>query len=273
MKVFFWNISLFLLLLVGCQSEKKYSDSQSALSDSTDVSPDSIAGEGETAPPKSADGLFDDFIYAFMRNRTFQYERIVFPLTNRVDGVDKPIDKRNWKFDAMYVNQDVYTLIFDDARSVNAEKDTTLLHVVVEWVYLDQRRVKQYHFEKQQGQWRLTALDTHGLEKHGNSDFYEFYRQFSTSERFQRQHISNPFHFKTYDFDNFQNIEGLLDVSQWPDYRPDLPKGVITNINYGQKYGNARQRVLLICSPSGGMGCAITFVRNGKTWVLNRLEN
>lgn len=272
MKVFFWYISLFLLLLAGCQ-RAKISDPKTALADSADVVADSMAGEGKPAPPKSADGLFDDFIYTFMRNRDFQFQRIVFPLDNRIDGVARSIARKDWKFDNMYVNQDVYTLIFDDARSINAEKDTTLLHVVVEWVYLDRQRVKQYHFEKLQGKWYLTAIDAHSLKIHENRDFYEFYRQFSVNERFQTQHISNPFHFKTYDFDNFQNIEGLLDVSQWPDYRPDLPQGTITNINYGQKYGDARQRVLLICSPSGGMGCALTFVRKGKTWVLQRLEN
>ena len=106
-----------------------------------------------------------------------------------------------------------------------------------------------------------------------NSDFYRFYHRFSRSLQFQLAHIADPFAFKTYDSDNFQTIEGVLDAAQWPDYRPELPKGTITNINYGQAYGNARRRVLMICSQSGGMGCSLVFVRKGSTWMLESLEN
>lgn len=271
MKVFFYSIAA-LLLLSACRGGK-VSDPEAALPDSVVVEADEAAHDAEPTPPEAADGLFDDFIYSFMRSRNFQVERTDFPLPNRIDGKDLPIARKDWKFDPLYVKQDVYTLLFDNPRSVKAEKDTSLKHVVVEWVYLDKKRVKQYHFNKRQGRWRLTALETQDLGRHANSDFYEFYRRFSSQPDFQRAHIANPFRFKTYDSDNFQDIEGLLDVSQWPDYRPNLPEGVITNINYGQSYGDARQRVLMICSPSGGMGCSMTFVRKGDTWMLQYLEN
>ena len=165
---------------------------------------------------KSADGLFDDFIYSFMRNPRFQSERILFPLANIVDGVNHPIAKKLWKFDPLYRNQDVYTIIFDNARSIKAEKDTSLRKTTVEWVYLNDHRVKQYKFEKKREQWMLVEINQHDMRLNVNSDFYEFYRQFSSNKSFQKKHISNPFQFKTYDFDNFRNIEGLLDVEQWP---------------------------------------------------------
>lgn len=58
----------------------------------------------------------------------------------------------------MYMHQDVYTIIFDSEKSVSAEKDTTIRQVVVEWAYLHQQRVKQYHFAKDNGVWRLKNL-------------------------------------------------------------------------------------------------------------------
>ena len=263
---------MMLVFLVAC-NKTKTSEPEQKVVDSVIVNKDSVATDSVAAPPKAADGLFDDFIYSFMRNSRFQRERIKFPLAHIVDGVNTPIQAKDWKFDHLYKNQDVYTLIFDDQRSVKAEKDTTLHHVVVEWVYLNKRRVKQYVFDKAEGQWRLTSIDEHSMDKNINSDFYAFYRQFSVSLSYQEKHILNPFRFKTYDYDNFQNIEGLLDVNQWPDYRPHLPSGTITNINYGQSYGNANRRVLMICSQSGGMGCSLTFVRKGKKWMLEKLEN
>lgn len=261
-----------VLILASCRGGKK-TEVTVEDNDSLAVAPDSSETDSLPAPSKAADGLFDDFIYSFMCNSRFQRERIQFPLVNMIDGVNHPIAKVSWKFDPLYRKKDVYTIIFDNARSIKAEKDTSLRQTTVEWVYLNTHRVKQYKFEKKEGQWMLVEINQHDLSENINSDFYEFYRQFSSNKRFQKRHISNPFQFKTYDFDNFKNIEGLLDVEQWPDYRPELPTGTITNINYGQSYGDARRRVLMICSQSGGMGCSLTFVRKGKTWILERLEN
>ncbi len=260
------------LLLASCKKTMPAPTEKTPAPDSTAVPADSTAADTAQVP-QAADGLFDDFVYSFMRKPKFQTERIAFPLPYIKDGVNTPVERQQWKFDRLYVGKDVYTMIFDNAKSVAAEKDTSLNHVVVEWVYLTKRRVKQYVFDKPQGKWMLTRIEEHAMSQNVNSDFYEFYARFSTDKRFQGKHIENPFHFKTYDYDNYQNVEGLLDVEQWPDYRPALPKGTITNINYGQSYGNARQRVLMICSQSGGMGCSLTFVRKGKTWMLKSLEN
>lgn len=271
MKSFFYML-LCVLLYASCTSGKPQKDVAEE-SDTLVAVIDSDAADSMPNPPKAADGLFDDFIYSFMRNKRFQFERIKFPLSNVIDGENHPIAKDVWKFDQLYEKQDVYTLVFDNLKSIKAEKDTSLRHVVFEWVYLTQRRVKQYIFDKTNGQWFLTGLETHDMSKNINSDFYEFYAKFSSSHKFQSTHILNPFHFKTYDYENFQSIDGLLDVNQWPDFRPKLPSGTITNINYGQSYGNNRRRVLMVCSQSGGMGCSLTFIRKGNTWMLERLDN
>ncbi len=78
--------------------------------------------------------------------------RTVFPLPHYIDGVNHPIARDAWKFDRLYSTQEVYTIIFDNAKSISAEKDTSLHHVVVESVNLDKMRVKQYVFTKTNGQ-------------------------------------------------------------------------------------------------------------------------
>lgn len=272
MKTIVWGF-IFVLLIASCKNNKTSDPVALEMTDSLEKTSDSLESDSILNPPKAADGLFDDFIYSYMRIPRFQLERTVFPLPNIIDGKKQTIEKSDWIFDHLYVKQDVYTVIFDNTKSMKAEKDTSLHHVVVEWVYLNKKRVKQYVFDKLDGQWKLTSLQQHGFSENVNNDFYVFYSRFSTDKRYQMSHISNPFHFKTYDFDQFQNIEGLLDVNQWPDYRPNLPSGTITNINYGQTYGNKNRRVLVVCSQSGGMGCSLTFVRKGKSWMLERLEN
>ncbi len=264
--------SIILISLLSCTS-RKVSGPIPNIDSVEGPAADCSVSDSLVNPPKSADGLFDDFIYSFMRNPRFQSERIVFPLKQIVYGKECLTEKLAWKHNDLYVKQDVYTLIFDGAKSLRAEKDTSLRHVVVEMIQLKQQVIMSYHFEKQQGQWMLAYTQEQHVSENVNADFLQFYVRFATSAKYQTTHIDNPFHFKTYDYENFQDIEGLLDVEQWPDYRPTLPHGVITNINYGQQYANSKRRILMVCSQSGGMGCSLFFVKRGGRWMLNRLEN
>ena len=170
MKYYLMIVASAILMLCACRGEK----TETAETVSVDSVPDSLAtdslGADTTEPPVAADGLFDDFMYNFMRNRKFQKKRIKFPLENLVDGKNKPIAEGAWKFDPVYVREEVYTMLFDDEKSVTSEKDTSVHHVIVEWVYLDKGRVKQYHFFKEKGQWRLFRLDTHNIGRNAERE-------------------------------------------------------------------------------------------------------
>ncbi len=270
-------VSLVLLLLVaGCQERKDASD---VTEDTAQVKrvetavTDDVEVQLQQEPPAAVDRLFDDFIYSFMRDPKFQMARIAFPLANYVDGVNQPINQKNWEFDPIYSQSDTYTMIFDSESSVNKEKDPKLKHVEVEWVYLKRGRVKQYIFDKVDGRWMLVRLNAQELLHNANSDFYAFFHRFATDRSYQLAHIENPFEFKTYDSDSFQVIEGLLDVAQWPDYCPTLPGDVMTNINYSQTYRGKNSRVLVLTSPSAGMSCTLVFKKKRAEWMLVGFEN
>lgn len=264
-----------LVLIAACNGNKVGPEENVAVEDTvmTDSVNVELEGDSTEVTPVAVDGLFDDFVYSFMHNRKFQMQRIVFPLPNVVDGKDRPIGREQWKFDQLYAHQDVYTMLFDSEKTLFQEKDSTVHRVTVEWVYLTTGRVKQYQFNKENGIWRLTGLDTHALDNNINRDFFTFYRDFSSNTDFQIAHIENPFSFKTYDSDTFQEIEGVLDVAQWRDFAPEMPSGVITNINYGQRYAANGRRVLVITSPSAGMSCSLSFEKKkGKEWMLVGME-
>lgn len=261
-------------LFVACSGNKQ-SDGEVVTNDSVadSLTVDSTAADTLLSPPKAADGLFDDFIFSFMRSAKFQKKRVAFPLSHIVDGKRNLVEDKKWTYTPLYSKQDVYTVIFDSPQSIQAEKDTSLKHVEVECVYLSKHRIKEYKFDKTDGQWMLTSIVEEALHLHDNSDFYEFYHRFSKDENYQLRHVAGTIRFKTYDSDSFQDIDGWLSREQWPDFRPQLPQNVITNINYGQSYKDNNRRVLMICSQSGGMGCSLTFKRNSKGWMLEKLEN
>lgn len=275
-------LSLLLLITLslcfGCRGkvETPAEEIIAALADtvpSDSVAEDSVKDTIEITPPKKADELFNDFVYAFMKNRRFQRSRIVFPLAYTVDGVRRSINRKEWKFDRMFSNREVYTLIFDSRKGMRMAKDTSLRHVLVEELDLEANRVKRYTFRRTESEWQLTALDEAPMEESANSEFYAFYRNFADDADFRQAHIVNPLEFTTLDEDTFQPIKGIITPDQWPDFGPELPTREITNILYGQSYRNSALRLLTISSISGGMTCTLTFKREGEEWMLVKLDN
>lgn len=230
-------------------------------------------GAPDAEPPAVADELFDDFIYGFTKNEKFQRRRVRFPLPRRTDGKDELVTAGQWKFDRLFSDQDVYTMIFNDERAARQENDTTVDRVAVEWIDLLASRVKQYLFERTRGRWMLTAIDAHALAADDNREFYSFYHRFVSDSVYQRRHVKNPLPFTTYDEDEFLTVEGWLDIDQWYAFRPALPDGIITNINYGMTDLRSDKRIFVISSQSGGMNCTLTFRRANREWTLVRLEN
>ena len=127
-----------ILLMGGCKHRNDTPTDAVATADSSQIDTtitdnDSIVEEQDTiAPPKKADEFFDDFAFAFMKNRRFQRSRISFPLPYTIDGQTKHIARNAWKFDRMYAAHEVYTLIFDSHKGAKMAKDTTVKKVVVE---------------------------------------------------------------------------------------------------------------------------------------------
>ena len=115
-------------MLAACSGEKRETAPEKEASRDTAAMemPADTADDVAVLPPRAADKLFDDFIYAFMKNDRFQRDRIKFPLANYVDGRNRPIAEKQWKHDYMYSRDDIYTMIFDDEAALDAEKDTAV---------------------------------------------------------------------------------------------------------------------------------------------------
>lgn len=268
-----------ILLMGGCKHRNDTPTDAVATADTSQIDTtttenDSIAEEQDTiAPPKKADEFFDDFAFAFMKNRKFQRSRIIFPLPYTIDGQLKYISRNAWRFDRMYSAHEVYTLIFDSHKGTKMSKDTSVRNVVVEELNLELQRVKSYRFERKLGEWMLTSLNEQPMEESVNSDFYNFYHHFATDDEFQKTHVAESIKFSTYDEDNFQRISGTISSAQWKDFAPELPHSQLTNILYGQTYKNSKLRILSISSLSGGMASSLTFKKKNGEWMLTQIDN
>lgn len=275
-KVF--GCMLAAMLIVGCTGKGKGDKTETEELDSLISQPTDtmllVNDEEERPIPKAADELFDDFLFNFMRSRKVQTSRINFPLSTYCDGKKSVVVKDDWKFDRLFSDCETYIALYDNKAQASMEKDTTLKAATFEWIDLGAQRVKKYSFKRSEGKWALGSITTEAIGHDNASDFFAFYHKFVSDSAYQYSHVSNELRFVTVDPDDeFEKIEGTLDVDQWFEFRPQLPSGRIAVINYGQSYKNGNQKVMTMNGTSNSMQATFVFRRVDGEWMLTSYEN
>lgn len=267
------SVLMVLCTTAGCTG-KNNSGADTAGIDSTDTTAADTLEQliTEQPMPKAADELFDDFIFNFAANRKLQFKRIKFPLRVVNGKSEKMVEKSQWKMEHFFMNQGYYTLIFDNRRQMKIVKDTSINHVVVEKIYLKRKKVKQYIFNRINGEWNLVEVNTGAMYQNNNASFLDFYQKFATDSAFQSRHLDSPIHFSGPDpDDDFSTMTGDI-AETWPAFAPELPANFIYNIIYGQQYTQSNKKILVMRGIANGMEMELTFVRKGKAWKLTRLS-
>lgn len=268
------SVLMVLCTTAGCTG-KNNSGADTAGIDSTDTTAADTLEQliTEQPMPKAADELFDDFIFNFAANRKLQFKRIKFPLRVVNGKSEKMVEKSQWKMEHFFMNQGYYTLIFDNRRQMKIVKDISINHVVVEKIYLKRKKVKQYIFNRINGEWNLVEVNTGAMYQNNNASFLDFYQKFATDSAFQSRHLDSPIHFSGPDpDDDFSTMTGDIEPETWPAFAPELPANFIYNIIYGQQYTQSNKKILVMRGIANGMEMELTFVRKGKAWKLTRLS-
>ena len=224
----------------------------------------------ERPMPKSADELFDDFIFNFAANKRLQSRRIVFPLPVREGEITMSIEEDDWEMERFFMQQGYYTIILESRGQLELSKDTSVCNVVVEKMDMANDRVKMYNFERLAGQWHLTWIEYHQLKDNANADFLMFYERFATDSVEFVNSLNDPVHFTGPDpEDEFSDISADISPGEWKELGlDDLPSGLIYNILYGQKYTRDDIRVLIIRGIANGLEAELTFMLVSGTWKL-----
>lgn len=282
-KLVFFAIMAVILMAIGrtatgCTDKKPAADSTR-----TDTLVGDTAARGalesmieEQPMPKAADELFDDFVFNFAANRKLQFARIKFPLdVYQNDKVVKRIEKKDWRMEHFFMKQGYYTLIFDNIKQMDLVKDTTISHVVIEKIAFKNKSVKQYLFNRINGQWMLTSLNLKAMYETTNASFLQFYQRFASDSAFQVQSLSDLVEFTAPDpDDDFGYITGSISPEQWPSFKPGLiPGGEIYNIIYGQKYTESNRKLFVIRGVANGMETEMDFKKVKGKWKLIKFNS
>lgn len=282
-KLSFLSVLLAVLTVVcftsvGCSDKKPAQVHDSTSVDSVIADTQTVDSTEklieETPMPKAADELFDDFVFNFAANRKLQMKRVHFPLpVYHNDKLVKTIGKRAWKMEHFFMNQDYYTLIFDNQKQMNLVKDTAIDHVVIEKVFYAKKKVQQFLFNRINGEWMMTSINYKPMYSNMNASFLKFYGRFATDSAFQAEHLHNPVKFVGPDpDDDFSTMSGDIEPETWPAFAPQLPHGMIYNIIYGQKYAESNQKIFVIRGIANGMETILTFKRVHGKWMLTKLN-
>ena len=245
------------------------------------LAPDSLVPDAQeqiiesTVMERTADELFDDFVFNFAANRRLQMQRIVFPLPNvQLNGNTETVRREQWHMEHFFMRQDYYTLLFDSEQQMEAVSDTSVHEAVVERIQLNAHTIKRFVFKRQQGQWMLASLQNIEMGASGNASFLSFYERFSTDSLFQTQHLADVIGFSAPDPDNdFETMDGVITPETWQAYVPELPQHTIYNIVYGRPNATESQRKLVIIRGiANDSQVELDFERRGQQWFLTTLR-
>lgn len=271
-------LALFLLPSCGGRQSAGNIEEDSMLVDSDTIALDTIEMDSipVATPAKKVDELFDDFVYAFMRNKRFQRSRVNFPLPHIVDGENRTITARQWVHDPLYSARELYMTISPSKKAADVvAKDTSLTHVVVQEIAAQTGRLKQYIFDRVNETWRLVRIQEGPLsDLYDENDFVPFYCRFSTDSEYQSLHVAEVVDIKTFDDNEGRTLEGTIAAEQWPDFAPELPTDNIMCVNYGLTYDTKSLiRVVNLSSPSSDGGVMMNFRKMDGEWKLTGYDN
>ena len=165
------GLGFFLLVfLMSCGNKKTKMDPFTTITnlvDSASHKADTVPEVEEDNDPKpiEADESFDDFIYSYASDDALQRQRTKFPLPFYNVDTSSKIEKEDWEHDYLFTQQSYYTLLFDDEDDLELVGDTALTSVQVEWIFLENRMVKKYYFERTNGVGRCEAISLLQIEQ------------------------------------------------------------------------------------------------------------
>ena len=233
-------------------------------------------GIGEEKAPQ-LDGLFNDFLYAYLHSHSLRQKRTASPL--RLEHSERPaemLEQFDAEFEFSFLSGEYFTTLYGNARQMQVEDDEELEEdslVCLQRINLNDGTIRNFQFVREEGQWRLEFIREGTFADDDLSDFLNFYAHFCSDSIFQAQSIADPLQIVMQDSEDEEgSINGIIDADQWETFCSEVPSGIISNIRKGQTYGG--RRILLRKSGlSNGLQEVFTFTKERTGWHLTRYEN
>lgn len=279
-KVIWGFVMIALLSCGGNKGNSNQEEMDLLVSDSIPV--DTLAqveeelGIDEERTP-ALDGIFNDFLFAYLHSHTLRQERTTNPLP--LEHSTRPtelLEDFNPEFELGFLSGEYFTTLYGNASQMYAEDEEELEEdsvVSLQRINLNDRTIRNYRFLRENGHWQLAAIREATFDDDDLSDFLNFYARFCSDSIFQSESIADPLRISIQDSEDEEgSINGIIDADQWQTFCAEVPSGIISNIRKGQSYGGHRI-ILRKSGLSNGLQEVFTFNKERNGWRLTRYEN
>ena len=156
---------------------------------------------------------------------------------------------------------------------MQAVNDTSVRHAVIEKIFFRDKWVRQYEFNRVDGQWMLQHINNMPIEQNENASFLAFYERFANDSAFQVESMNNSVEVTAPNpDDDFEMQTGQIMPGQWEAFKPSLiPSGLIYNIIYGKPVTGGNERIFVIRGIANGLETQMTFRLVGDNWKLVKI--
>ena len=225
------------------------------------------------------DGVFDDFLFAYIHSRSLRRERTAKPLL--LEHTERPteaLEQFDPEFELSFLSGEYFTTLYDNVSQMQAEDEKEQEEdsiVNLQRINLNDGTIRNFLFLREEGRWELATIREATFADDELCDFLTFYARFCTDSLFQMQSIADPLHIVIQDTGEEkeeESIDGIIDADQWQTFCSEVPGGIISNIRKGQRYGGHR----IVMRKSGlanGLQEIFTFTRERGNWRLTKYEN
>ena len=275
MNRFLISFTILLLFVSAChnasEDRRDVIATDSVCVDSSCYAQDTLQLFEEEVLPESADELFNDFFFNYTSDMNFKSQRQAYSLDcNMGDTVVKIHSSELDVYSELFVD-DYYSIIYEREEDLAFQKDTSLNEVAVERIDLDGKQIEQYIFNRIEGKWMLTGVGRNDMGFNPNSDFLDFYKNFSSDSIYRRNSVSEPLKFVLLsEIDDVEDEIQELTSDEWLAISADLPlpAGVMINIDYGQTIISKNSKLLLVEGVSNGLSLTYRFMKIEGAWNL-----
>jgi len=260
----------------GAKSEEQEWESEDVVPADTLTEEEEELGISEDATP-ALDGVFNDFLFAYLHSRRLRHERTAKPL--RLEHTTRPtemLEQFDPEFEFGFLSGEYFTTLYGNAAQMHEEDAEELEEdsvVSLQRINLNDGTIRNFQFLREEGRWQLDAVREATFEDDDLCDFLDFYAQFCSDSIFQSQAIADPLRIVIQDTeDEDGSIDGIIDSDQWQTFCSEVPSGIISNIRKGQSYSGHRV-VMRKSGLSNGLQEVFTFTKERGNWRLTKYEN
>lgn len=270
---------LMVLCLMSCGGKKTNdsveSDTLSAEEpDADEEYLDTLVYDTDDTPlTEAVDESFLDFFYTFLNRRSFQLQRVTYPVpVHDASGevVETLKNGRSVSDAFQFAGYDYLVMLLGPEQDPYDYLNSDARHAEIRQMDLVGGGCRSYAFDRQEEDWYFTGIQQ---EANYHDGFVHFYAKFANDSVFRAEHLSPEIFVSLPSTeDEMEMVDGNIDSGQWDVFSPELPRQSFLLLTMGEEVEKPHSVKFVKCGVASSMMEILTFEREDNDWKLVRYE-